>query len=251
MNTEIINTLSIITDEEKAILSGKDGIEKNIYTTAQNFIIDSKKMLQNGKLIDIRPHTRFIHFPCHRHNYIEIVYMIKGSTTHIINGKEIVLNSGELLFLNQNAYQEILPASENDIAVNFIVLPEFFDVAFSMINTKDENILRKFMINSLTKEKSGIDFLHFLVSDILPVQNLVENMIWSIINKNINSRTINQITMGLLFMQILNHTDKISNQTANDYEHETIFYILQYIEENYKEASLNELSKLLNKKVPF
>lgn len=31
----------------------------------------------------------------------------------------------DLLFLNQNVEQEILPAGEQDIAVNFIVLPEF------------------------------------------------------------------------------------------------------------------------------
>ncbi|UKI38518.1 MAG: hypothetical protein L6V93_04080 [Clostridiales bacterium] len=51
--------------------------------------------------------------------------MCKGETTHIVNGRKIVLREGELLFLGQNASQEILPASEDDIAVNFIILPDF------------------------------------------------------------------------------------------------------------------------------
>ena len=46
----------------------------------------------------------------------------------------MVLQEGDLLFLNQNAVQEILPAGKDDIAVNFIVLPEFFDTAFFMNN---------------------------------------------------------------------------------------------------------------------
>ena len=125
-------------------------------------------MLEKGKLIDIRPHTRFIHFPVHRHNYVEIIYMCSGSTTHIIGGHNTVkLETGELLFLNQNATQEILPAGEDDIAVNFIVLPEFFDRAFLMM-----------------EEESGlVDYLHFQVKDELPIQNLIENMIWTLTEK--------------------------------------------------------------------
>lgn len=56
--------------------------------------------------------------------------MCQGTTTHILNGSKVILEAGDLLFLNQNAEQEILPAGEQDIAVNFIVLPEFFDTAF-------------------------------------------------------------------------------------------------------------------------
>lgn len=83
-------------------------------------------------MIQVRPHTRFVHFPAHTHNYIEVIYMCQGTTTHIVNGNQVVLEQGDLLFLNQNAVQEILPAGEYDIAVNFIVLPEFFNTAFSM-----------------------------------------------------------------------------------------------------------------------
>ena len=58
-------------------------------------VIDSKRLLQKGKLIQVRPHTRFVHFPQHTHNYIEVIYMCQGSTTHILNGSEVVLEEGE------------------------------------------------------------------------------------------------------------------------------------------------------------
>ena len=116
---EILKQLTPITEEESAILQGA-GVNKSIYTTSGGSIIRSKKLLVDGKLISVRKHTRFIHFPRHTHDYIEAVYMCAGATTHIINGKEIKLNEGELLLLGKNATQEILPARENDIAVNFI-----------------------------------------------------------------------------------------------------------------------------------
>ncbi|MDD3139087.1 MAG: AraC family transcriptional regulator [Lachnospiraceae bacterium] len=245
MNQELLNKLKKISPEEQQILDGHNDIQKNLYTSQKEFIIDSKKMLQKGKLIDIRLHTRFIHFPKHRHNYIEIIYMCSGTTLHIINDSTTVeLKTGDLLFLNQNVTQEIMPAGENDIAINFIVLPEFFDRAFIMM--EEENVLRNFLIGSLKQDSSMVSYIHFSVSDFLPIQNIIENMIWSIVNKQPNQRNINQTTMGLLFLQLLNHTDKINQNDPNQYEQNTVFTVLKYIEENYKTASLEELAELMH-----
>lgn len=250
MQKELLDKLKVITDEESKILKGNKKVEKDIYTASSEFIIDSKKMLESGKLIDIRPHTRFVHFPKHRHNYVEIVYMCSGQTNHIINGSnEIVLNSGDVLFLNQNAYQEIKPAGINDIAINFIVLPEFFDVAFSMIN--EENILRNFIIGSLRNETGQIDYLHYKVADVLPVQNLIENLVWTILNKQANKRHINQITMGLLFLQLLNYTDKLDSNSPEQYEQNQVLKILKNIEENYKHITLTEIANNTNQSIYY
>ncbi len=243
MHPELLEKLKPVSVEEQAILDGNQDIQKELYTSQRDFIIDSKKMLEKGKLIDIRPHTRFVHFPTHRHNYVEIIYMCSGSTTHIINGQHTVkLETGELLFLNPNATQEILPAGENDIAVNFIILPEFFDRAFLMM--EEESVLHDFLIGSLKEESGLVDYLHFQVRDVLPVQNLVENMIYSLVNKQKGFRNINQTTMGLLFILLQNHSDKINKNDPAQYEQNLVFTILKYIEDNYKTGTLEELSSL-------
>ena len=110
-------------------------MQKSIYTAADDFIVDGSQMLDAGKLIDIRPHTRFVHFPRHKHNYIEIIYMCSGTTTHIINDTtKVTLDTGDLLFLNQNATQEILPAGKEDIACKFYCASRVFDRTFLMID---------------------------------------------------------------------------------------------------------------------
>lgn len=244
MNQELLELLEVITPEEQRILDGYNDIQKNLYTTTHDFIIDSRLMLASGKVIDIRPHTRFVHFPKHKHNYVEIIYMCSGSTTHIINDtKKVVLETGELLFLNQNVTQEILPAGKNDIAVNFIVLPEFFDRTFAMAS--EENVLRDFIIASLKQEKSMVDYLHFPVKEILPIQNLVENMIWALLNEQSNKRNIIQTTMELLMLHLFNHTDRINQNDPRQYEQNMVFTTFQYIEDHYKAASLEELSRML------
>jgi AraC-like DNA-binding protein len=248
MQKELLEKLKVITKEENEILNGKAEIEKGIYTASPDFVVDSKKMLDSGKLIDIRVHTRFTHFPKHRHNYIEIIYMCSGQTTHLINDtKKVVLKKGDVLFLNQNAYQEIQPSGIDDISVNFIVLPEFFDVAFTMM--EESNSIREFIIGRLKQNCSRMDYLHFKVADVLPIQNLIENLIWSIMNKQANRRQINQITMGLLLLHLLNYTEKLDNNDPNQYEQNQILQILRYIENNYRDGSLTEIAKKMNQSV--
>lgn len=244
MNQELLGLLEVITGEEQRLLDGNNDVQKNLYATTDEFVIDSRLMLASGKVIDIRPHTRFVHFPKHKHNYVEIIYMCSGSTTHIINDtKKVNLNAGELLFLNQNVTQEILPAGKDDIAVNFIVLPEFFDRTFAMAS--EENILRNFIIASLKQEKSMVDYLHFPVKEILPIQNLVENMTWALLNKQSNKRNIIQTTMELLMLHLFDHTEKINQNDPRQFEQNLVFATFQYIENHYKNASLEELSHLL------
>ncbi len=245
MRKELLEYLQVITEEEAAILNGQQDIQKELYTSEKDFIVDSKNLLERGKLIEIRPHTRFAHFPKHRHNYVEMVYMCSGSTTHIINGTEtIVLNEGDLLFLNQYVTQEILPAKEQDIAINFIILPEFFNKTISMIER--ENILRDFLLSALSQNSSTTNYLHFQAKDIVPVQNLMENMIWTLIHKKAGTNTIIQTTMGLLFMNLSIFTDKINEDHPSQYEQHLTLQVLKYIETNYKSGTLAGISEEMN-----
>ncbi len=250
MNQQIIDRLSVITEEEQAILDGREGIDAALYSAGSGpMVVDSGKMLEHGKLIRIRPHTRFVHFPRHRHNYVEVIYMCQGQTTHIIDGSRVLLQTGELLFLNQNAVQEILPAGRDDIAVNFIILPEFFDTAFRMMG-EEENNLRDFLISCLRQENHFGNYLYFRVADVLPVQNLVENMVWTLLNNQPDKRSVNQITMGLLFLQLTHFTERIQSP-AQSFEQQLILQVLRYIDENYRDGELTELAAILGYDVPW
>ena len=150
MQKELLEQLRKITDEEKRILNGEAEVDRDLYTSGSDFTVDSSKMLEEGKLIAVRTHTRFVHFPLHRHNYVEVLYVCEGSLTNIIDGKPVVVHKGELLFLNQFTHHEIMAAGKNDIAINFMVLPEFFDVAYSMAG--NNNVLADFLVNVLRRD---------------------------------------------------------------------------------------------------
>lgn len=244
MTEELLAELRKITPEEEGILAGRAEIEKELYMSAGRDTVEAARLLEAGRLIQVRPNTRFVHFPAHTHNYIEVIYMCSGSTHHVINGDDVILKEGELLFLNQKTVQEIYPAGEEDVAVNFIILPEFFDYSLKMME-EEKNLLRDFVIDCLKGENESALYLHFRVADILPVQNLLENLIWSIWHRQPNRRSINQATMGLLFLQLMNCTDRLRTGTKSAGQ-ETMIAVLRYVEEHYRDGELSELAGLLH-----
>jgi AraC-like DNA-binding protein len=169
--------------------------------------------------------------------------MCAGKTTHIINGnKELTLEEGDLLFLNQNVYHEILPSGEDDIAVNFIILPEFFDRPISMVER--ENIMRDFLISTLAGDTAINDYLYIRTKGIVPVENLLENMIWTIIGRHPMMDTINQTSMGLLLMNLSRFADQIGRGDPQQGEQNLMFSVLDYIDHHYQSGTLAEISAL-------
>ena len=240
MRKEILEKLSVITAEERDILAGKHEIDRSIYTDKGAFVIDRKKVLDEGALIRIRTHTRFISFPKHSHNYVEMVYMVSGETHHKVDDTPVTLKEGELLIMNQSATQEIEMAGEGDVAVNFIILPEFFDETLKHMGHR-ENPLRDFLISALTSNDSPVSYMHYRLSEVVPVQNLIENLIYSLLYGASDSET-DALTMALLFMHLLKHTKNMRTD-KNSYDKKLVFDAISYIDSRYRDASLSEFAK--------
>lgn len=242
MDQQILDRLCAITQEEQAILDGRTSIDRDLYMQGQDNTVNSRKLLSSGKLITLRPHTRFIDFPPHRHDFVEMIYMCTGSTTHLINGKTIDLHQGELLLLSQSALHEIRLAHTEDVAVNFIVLPDFFSTTLSALG-EEETPLRRFLVDCLCGQNTGHNYLHFQISQVKPLQNLIENLIWALLMDTPNRRKVSQMTMATLFLQLMGNMDTLAN---DDNEDAAVFRVLRYVERDYQAGSLSEIAEILH-----
>ena len=245
MNAALLAKLSSVTEEERKILRGERQIDRSLYMDGSRDVISGDKLLEPGQIITIRPHTRFIAFPEHSHDYVEMVYRCRGQTVHRVNGAGLILREGELLMLGQNARQAIEPAKEGDVAVNFIVRPAFFSGTLSFLG-EEETPLRRFVVSCLTGENEA-GYLLFHVADVLPIQNLIENLLYTLTEEIPNRRGILQSTMGLLFAQLLNHTDALQFE---DREQNAVLSVLRLIEEHYADGSLSALAEELHYELP-
>jgi len=242
MHPLLLEKLQRITAEEQAILDGNDAVDWSIYRQEQGSVINAQKLLAAGKLITVRPHTRFVHFPKHTHDYVEVVYMCSGQTTHIVNEHSICLSEGDLLLLNQSAVHEVCKAGRQDVAVNFIVLPDFFVNVLPMIGD-EETPLRRFLIDCLCGQNVGPGYLHFSVSDVPMIHNLAENLLWTLMEDVPNKRKVSQMTMALLFLQLMGHTDALQN---DDPESAAVIAALQYVETHYADGRFETLAEKLH-----
>lgn len=244
MDKALFAQLSRITPEERQLLGG-EGVDKALYASGRSFEVDADKLLERGRLITLRPHTRFAPFPRHSHNYVEIMYMCAGQTVHVVDGgAPITLQAGELLFLSQRASHAIRKADVGDIAVNFIVLPHFFDFAFELIGT--ENVLGRFLLGTLQSGGETIRYLHCKAAHLLPVQNSVESMIWNLLHKAPNAQRVNQVSMALLLLQLLSHPECLATQRQGTYDSPLVLAALREIEENCRTACLSDVAEQFN-----
>lgn len=242
MDKKLLCRLAAVTEEERIILSGRDRIERERYMQGEENTVSAQKLLDAGKLIDYRPHTRFLPFPPHTHDYVEVIYMCRGETVHTVNDTGITLKQGELLFLNQHAVHAVARAEEWDVAVNFIVLPSFFGESLAALG-EAETPLRRFLVDALCGRSDGPDHLHFRVSEVVPVQNLVENLLFALLEESPVRRSTAQMTMTLLFLQLLGQTDRL---VYEDRTQAVLVQVLSYIEEHYATGSLGEAAGLLH-----
>ena len=240
MKKEIIDKFKTITSEEKKIVSEDHSISRELYSSEADFVVDSAKLLERGKYIAMRPHTRSAYFPEHRHNYIEMLVMLEGSlTTSIVDGDTIKLNVGDILLMNRHARHEIMPCGADDIAVNLIILPEFF--SRNSVSYDRENVLRDFIISSLSEKKRYSDYILYHTKGVLTVENLMENLLWTLSESHNEMNQIVNSTMDLLLMNLAALSGDTLKDMGSKARNITISS-LEYIDQNFRNGTLEELA---------
>lgn len=233
--------LKKITPEEQQILDGQKAVQKNLYTEQKEFVIESNKFMPAPtEDIVVRRHTRFVDFPLHRHDYVEVFHVLSGSVTHVINGEEITVHTGELLFLNQNIKHKIYACGENDLAMNVMIRPTYFRSIINSIGS--DNILADFMINALENENCISQYLYFTISDNMCIQNLIQNAFDLLINKPQNWHALSENTFALLFSHILSNAENLLLDQSNEKSNVLMLAIHHYIMDYYDVGTLNELA---------
>jgi YesN/AraC family two-component response regulator len=169
------------------------------------------------------------------------MYVCSGRITHVIDGKEIVMEKGDILFLNQQAGHCVKRAGLDDIGVNFIALPEFFDIPLRML--KEDNVLADFLISTLQQKNQLAQYLLFHLKEDPAIENLMENMIMSMIDETTADDVVNQYSMGLVFLYLLKHMDSLTKNSSQSYQDIVAQSAMRYVENSYRTATLTKLSE--------
>ena len=237
MNPEIMKELQKITPEEQTYLDRHMTLASDdLYFSKRSNKVESQRFLDDQKLLTVRPHTRFVDFGPHSHNYIEMMYVLQGSITHIIGENEIVLQKGDFLVMNQHVEHSIRAAGYEDVAINFIARQEFFDIPQSMVGSG--NAISEFLLGILRTKDSVQHYLHFRLNEDRYIESLVDCIVSSIILEHDFDERINQYMMGIIFLHLLRHVEGLTKNSSMDYHELLVQSVLRYIDTRYQTAQL-------------
>lgn len=203
MDSSIIEKLTRLTEEERDILRGQQ-VKQGDYSFSDRFIVNSAKLLE-GRELDLRPHTRFVDFPEHGHDYMEFMYVYAGHISHVIGKETLTLERGDILFLNRHARHSVKRAGQEDIGINFILSNEFLQVIFQQV--QNNPVMSEFLTNNFD-DTGEEEYLLFRTKDCFPIRNLMDNLIYAIANR---SQEVYAGLVSLLFTYLAYYRDTLAN----------------------------------------
>lgn len=247
MDRNLINRLSIVTDEEKAILSGLP-LKKNIYTSDMDFVIDYDKLTDDKRDILVRPHTRFADFPHHKHNYLEMMIVLSGEITHRIFDESLTLSEGDILIMNKHVSHSIDKAWTNDIGVNVIISDDFVE---RLLQEVSKTAFSELAQQNLRYGGDGI-YLCFSTRGNKQLENIVENLLFELLEYYSDSNVL-KYTVSLLFNYLSRNTPTLLRTASKmpDRASKRKAAISEYIASKYKTATLRELSEIMFLSMPY
>ena len=112
------------------------------------------------------------------------------------------------------------------------------------------NVIADFLVGTLRQNHPVPQYLMFQLEEQKPISNLMENMISSIIWQSENEDVINQYSMGLVFLYLINHMDMLTRDSSQNYEDVLIQATLKYIDTQYKTANLGRIAEDFHQSLP-
>lgn len=248
MDGDILKKLSVISDEEKRLLEHNGDLETDIYTDTREFHVYRDKIAGSSAgnqalPVLVRTHTRFVDFPAHSHDYIEMMYVCSGCITQNIGNDTVNAKKGDIIILGKSTVHSINRAEIDDIGINIMISIDYFEALLNRLRA--ENILGggSPLDNLLNDDPTGYFMFH--TAHVRCVENLVENIIGSTLNQSISRSSILQHEMELLLCYLCFVPKELTEYSGNEaYTDEIKRIISNYIHTEYKNANLISAARL-------
>lgn len=256
---ELDEKLRQLNDTEKTLLDLYKSSDKNMKlkehfssrSKSDQWIINSTKLMNPSEVITIHKHDRFIEFEKHKHDFLEMTFVYSGSIHENIEGKEMDIKKGEIILLDMNVGHSIDRACENDIAVNVLIRKEFFDWMFlSQIAYND--LISNFVVKAIYGKGDIKQYIHFMTSENDRVWDIMLQILTEYYEKRNGMETAIRAYILLLFNELLRDYEKyLSSQMVYKIESNISLEIFNYINNNYKNLNLKDMSEHFNYSVDY
>lgn len=253
---ELVRHLDKDTEEEKDILSSTSiNIRKtDRYLNGNNIIInqDTKGIstsFPNEELtrnrFAIRRKYRYCTINEHRHEYIEIVYVLKGEFEQSIEGEKYKMKKGDFCIFDKNTRHASEAINKNHIVINILLTPKFFDGVFMHL-LSDDNYISNFIVNTLYTMNSTQNFIKFHIDEGTTLQMILQNLLIEYFSDSTRSKAAINGYLLILFTELSRALIQINEATVDESQKVVKEKVLNYIRKNYKDINLKTMAKYFN-----
>lgn len=241
-----------ISPHEKAYKEDSLKIDYSVYNKIivnnQEIIImrlPDSQMFTTEQPFFIKKHSRFQDYPIHSHDWIEFNYMYSGQCLQIINNEQHSLYEGQVLLMDAKTIHKIEPLGENDILIN-IIIPKYYLTANFFNRFSSESVLTTFFIDAITHGMKHDQFIHFSSEKHTRLQFFFKELLCEWFDRSLAFTDICESLLSLIISELVNiYQDSYTND-ADQLRRNPIIPILKYIEKNYSNVTLTELSTQFN-----
>ncbi len=189
------------------------------------------------------------HSKLHKHDFLEMVYVIEGKAHHALNDTTTIIQAGDYFIIDYEAYHQYHSVEDKEfVIINILFNPEIIDkVLIHCHSFKD--LINHYLIrfNYTMLERSPTDFIFH--DDDRAILALIEKLQYEFEKKN--SGYLELMRCYLLEI-IIGTMRRISKNTPCVSYHDCSRYILDYVDQNYmKPLTLTEISRELNFSLPY
>ncbi|OLS33519.1 AraC family transcriptional regulator [Bacillus sp. MRMR6] len=237
-----LKSLHFEVNVEKVLKEHKPSLmtvdEEEVFLFSKGFDINDSPIDENIS-ISQQPFDSVI--PLHIHDYIEMMFVYRGTCTVTVNRKRISLRQGELILINKETPHSVGATTKQDIIINMILKQDYLSPSF-LSRLSRKSIISQFMIGSLVSSRKQNHFLIFRTGEQSKVMEIMENIMCEFFDRDFCSSEIIDSYLVVLFSTLIRN-NKIINEAPNNHKDESILDYLKYIEDHYRDCSLVEMGQ--------
>lgn len=259
---DLLNRLMVMTTEEiecreKHELSSDLGNIQTEYTVEEDNYVFVEKGLNRAPVcvagyedaakgydflnVVVTKHTRYSIVPPHRHEFVEICYMLSGGVDIVINAQKMRLCEGDVCIMDSNVVHSIGKTSENDLMINILMPKRYFSTTFltTLINVQ---AVTGFLAEIISKKTDHDKYWLIHCPSNSDIRYSFERIFCEFLEPTLGSASAIRYHIGLILIEgVRNFGD--GDNTKEKAGQSIVPDVLQYIDEHCIECTLSDVSE--------
>ncbi len=191
--------------------------------------------------ISIKKTSRFNPVPEHIHSYIEMNFVYSGTCPQTVDGKEFLLQKGQVLLIDTECPHSIGYLKEDDILLSLIIPKGYLQTHF-FSQLSGDNFLTRFFIQALNQQTNHDHYLLFHSEGNHRIELFFQELCCEYLDPSINANDMILHLFYLILAELINvyESDLVTHQ--NNGSSSLVISILHYVQHHFQTCTQQEVA---------